>query len=359
MGAYGGIGAFERPLEAMLQRARHILRRGSALGRARRISGKGKMGKEELLARLERLRQHVKALATEAKHLIPDRRRSQDERALWNHLKALWRAVAPGRYATQHEATIRDRLATLRHEAADAAELIEAMAVAAARKIDPDARLDLLTPEELAETHDAPAVSRLGLLLRLGDALRAAGAEASHLLIGMPIPQVAPAPAALDTDAARARGIAALLALDPSARPDLLTEADIDMALGMAALPPPTVQAPGPGPHERRRGQWLAVHLMGLAVGLGESATRSQGSSPMSAADLISDVRNALLEEVTEPSELAVLSELPGDFEGARHLWRAALSDPALRDAANFGAALGDRLRSRNFPVERTFLRPR
>ncbi len=346
--AIGGVGAFDSPLDAMMQRARHVLRREEALGRARRVSGKARIGREELHARLGQLRQHVEALAAEAATLIPHRRRSAEEQALHRHLKALRKAVAPGRHATEHEATIRQRLATLRAKAVEAPALVGDMARAAAQGIDPDARLDLLTPEELADVRDptAPAVARL---LRLEDALRFAGAEATHLLIGLQQPRPEPASAALAPAEARARAIAALLALDPTAQPDLLTEADIDMALGMAAPPPPSVQAPRPGPHERRRGRWLAAHLLGLAVGLGVQPTRDEQSSATSAPDLLIRAVSDLLQETTAHTSCAIVAEMPSGIEGARRLWKPSLRDDLTRGAIATGQALGRRLLRRKF----------
>ncbi|MBK5926861.1 hypothetical protein [Rhodobaculum claviforme] len=352
VGPYGGVGAFDNPLDAMLQRARHILHREEAIGRARRISGKARISRGELDARLERLRQHVEALTAEAEPLIPARRRSPDEQALWGHLKALRRALAPGRHATEHEATTRQRLATLRHEAADAHALLGAMARAAAQGIDPNARLDLLSPEELAEVRDpsAPAVvARLTQILRLGDALHAAGAEATHLLVGLPQPQADAEPVALDPAEARARAVAALLALDPTARPDLLTEADIDRALGMATPPPPTVQAPGPGPHERRRERWLAAHLLGLAVGLGVQEFRQDKPGALAAPDLLTQMKlkPRLRREFSDPTARALIDGLPDGIEGVRHLQKNARNDPLTRDAIATGKALGRQLRLR------------
>lgn len=162
-----------------------------------------------------------------------------------------------------------------------------------AEQIDPGARLDSLTAEEVEGIYEKThQTARLAVLLRLGEGLRMACSETRELLVG-----------------------------------------------GFGG---PKGQ---PGRHERRRGRELAAHLLGMAVGMGLDATRGDYNTfTVSACDAVSDAKSRLPRS-PDPAAAAVLAEVPGGYDGQKAVWKVRANDTLVGDAYGSDFMVGERLR--------------
>ena len=260
---------FEEVVHALEARARHLLNRESMVGRSRHVTGRARLRDEELVGRLARLHGHVRDCAKAAQVFSPGPTSSPEAKALFTMVDGAATSLAGKRFSRMADNSLEDLLTDVWSSLAEGLDLLGAMVADAAMRLDPGARLDLLTPEEVEATfEDTPEVMDLAAMLRLQDDLQHGITEARAILAG------------------RFHG-------------------------------PETTR----GRQEQRRGRWIAAHLLGIAEGMGLKASRNhtkrEGAPRNSAADAVAMAIGRLQPKpLADHVARAVRSELPRNRDG-------------------------------------------
>ena len=276
---------------ALADRAHHLLKREALVGHGSNVTGSARLKDEELHLRLARLHDQVQATSGRAREMVQTDPKAFDMAALLPLLTSVTRILERDRFKGIHVTTLWNMLTGLCQAISDILDLIAPGLRAFGARIDRKSPLHTLTPGEVeALFGEKPLAQKLLIALQVEADLRLSLRETRSLLAGR---------------FGRPQG--------------------------------------GVGPHEKRRGRWIAAQMIGMGVGLGLEPTRSGASAKISSCDAAIDARDRT-RLAAGLEDRSVLNEIPSGYDAMEHIWRDATDGSELGQSAAIGRKLGVRL---------------
>lgn len=283
---------YRKIVEAISKRLKHLLKREANIGRSSRISGSARLTNYELHERLGLLRDKLPATCAQTLSAVQIEPRTFKIKLLRKSLKSVPRAIDRKSFKGMHETNLYNKLALIIEELQATRDVLREGILKLGNAIDPDSRLDLWMPSEVAEFYGKQQkgialASCISADAEIGHCL----SEAWHILKGR---------------------------------------------FGWT---------PGPdgGPYEKRRGAEIAAHLIGMGCGLGLNPTRNDSSPSVSACDAAIDARFMHTMTISTKT-FTVFNEIPKGYHGMEHIWTDSQTGESLHSHMSTGFRLGERL---------------
>ena len=283
---------FKEIVRALSKRLENLLLHEISIGTSSRVYGATRLKREELFKRLELLRDQLPICSELCQNAARYEPEIFHQKALKKSLKASCKALDREKFKGMHGNTLYNRLLLLVDELQFSREVLQDAAFSLGKRIDPEARLDTCTPEEVEAVYGEDQNGRA-----LVACLRA-DAELTHCL----------------------------------------SETWFILKGRFGWVPDPSG-----GSYENSRGAQIAAHLIGMAYGMGIDWTRNKASPPHSACDAAAEARILPCAPISATAH-TVHAEIPMGYEGMEHVWRAARGDEMLGSHMQTGVTLGERL---------------
>lgn len=317
---------FDLIVNRLEERAGKMLCREACIGSSTRIKSEARLGDEEQISRLTRLRGKIAEYIPKACRHFDDSSVIMETNSLFYQLDAAETALTSHGFARLERDEVLGQLRILKEALTNATDLFNCEVSRLAKSIDPNVPLELLTPDEIKIAFD-DCSQAMGLadLIAIEDELRAYLDETSALLQGM-----------------------------------------------TASLEGKGGKGSRRGRYKHPRGDWITAHLLGLAMGLGLKPSRNDTPAPesplFSASDAVAIVICRLRGErdshteaeatyrtcLNDPAAKAVLKEMPKNRGNVCDTAAIAINimkkfvrrqDPIKLEARRIGEIIGKRQR--------------